>query len=644
MIRSEHNPILIPDTKHSWEAQTVFNGCPVRRGKETFLLYRALSMPHYQLPINSEISISSIGIARSDDGYHFGERRRFIGPSERWDRLGCEDPRVTYVDGKYYIFYTALSEYPFRADGIKAAVAISDDLKHIREKHQVTPFNAKGMTLFPERIGGKLWALITVDTDRRPSFIGIASFRDEVEMLSEEFWNKWYAEKEKHTLEFKRAKYIHEDHVEIGAPPIKTDKGWLVLYSHIRNYFIGNAFFTTEAVLLDLKDPHKIIGRTEFPLLSPVEPYERYGMVPNIVFPSGALVKGKQLELYYGAADTVCAVASASLPDLLGSIVTKKEKRIAFKRRSTRPIIEPIAEHIWEAKATFNPAALRIGDTTHLVYSAMSDDNTSVFGYAATKDGIHISERLDDPIYVPREDFEQKKHHGGNSGCEDPRLSVVGDMIHMTYTAYDGVSVPRIALSSISKKDFLARNWSGWNKPQLISPPGIDDKDAFVFPEKIDGKYLIIHRSGLDIDLAWSDDLSFGSDDWLEEYRWIQPRKGWWDSRKVGAVAPPHKTAKGWIFLYHGISDDGVYRLGAVLLDKKDPTNVLARTWYPLFEPEEQYELNGVVPNVVFPCGSIVQDDTLFMYYGGADRVVNVASIGVNDLLNALTSPLCKEI
>jgi predicted GH43/DUF377 family glycosyl hydrolase len=644
MIRSEHNPILLPDPKHSWEAQAVFNGCPVVRGKETYLLYRALSMPHYQLPINSEISISSIGIARSEDGYHFGERKRFIIPEEPWERYGCEDPRVTYIDGKYYIFYTALSEYPFRADGIKVGVAISDDLIEVREKHVVTPFNAKGMTLFPERIGGKLWALLTVDTDRHPSFIGIASFADEKEMVSETYWNAWYAKKETHAMAFKRPNHIHEDHVETGAQPIKTEKGWLVLYSHIRNYFIGNAFFTVEAVLLDLHNPRKIIGRTEFPLLTPEDSYERYGMVPNIVFPSGVLVKGKHIELYYGSADTVCATASVAIPDILDAMITKKEKRITFKRRSPRPIIEPIPEHAWESKATFNPAALRIGDTTHLVYRAMSDDNTSVFGYATTKDGVRIVERLPEPIYVPRADFEQKKHPGGNSGCEDPRLSLVGDMIYMAYTAYDGISVPRIALSSISKKDFLARRWDAWSEPQLISPPGIDDKDAFVFSEKINGSYLIVHRSGFDIDLAWTDDLSFGHNDWLEEYRWIQPRKGWWDCRKVGAVAPPHKTSKGWVFLYHGISHDGVYRIGAVLLDKKDPTKILARTWYPLFEPEEPYEREGIVSNVVFPCGSVLQDDTILIYYGGADKVINVASIRVDDLLAVLSSPLCKEI
>jgi len=644
MIRSEHNPILSPDAKHSWEAQAVFNGCPIKCGKETFLLYRALSLPHYQLPVNSDINVSTIGIARSEDGYHFSDRKRFITPEEPWERFGCEDPRVTYIDGKYYIFYTALSEYPFRADGIKAAVAISDNLEHVREKHLVTPFNAKGMTLFPERINGKLWALLTVDTDRRPSFIGIASFNDEVEMLSETYWHTWYAEKEKHTLAFKRPNHIHEDHVEVGAPPVKTDKGWLVFYSHIRNYFIGDAFFTVEAILLDLNDPRKIIGRTEFPLMSPSESYERYGMVPNIVFPSGVLVQGKRVDIYYGAADTVCALASASIDDIIESILTKKEKRIVFKRRSTRPVIEPISNHPWESKATFNPAALRIDDTTHLVYRAMSEDNTSVMGYATTRDGIHITERLPEPIYTPRASFEQKRNPGGNSGCEDPRLSMIGNTIYMNYTAYDGVSVPRIALTSISKKDFLARNWQAWSEPVLISPPGIDDKDAFVFPEKIGGKYLVVHRSGLDIDLAWRESLSFGHDDWLEEYRWIQPRKGWWDCRKVGGVAPPHKTEKGWIFLYHGISHDGVYRLGAVLLDKKDPTIIRARTWYPIFEPEESYELEGIVSNVVFPCGSTVHDGKMFIYYGGADKVVNVASIAIDDLLTALSSPLCREI
>jgi len=135
-------------------------------------------------------------------------------------------------------------------------------------------------------------------------------------------------------------------------------------------------------------------------------------------------------------------------------------------------------------------------------------------------------------------------------------------------------------------------------------PP--EDKDAALFPEKVNGKYIIIHRNGDDIDLSFHKTLSFDGTHWLEEYRWVMPRKGWWDSRKVGIATPPIKTAKGWVLLYHGVSeDDGAYRVGALLADVRDPTKVIGRTDYPILEPETVYEKEGIVPNVVFPCGAV---------------------------------------
>jgi predicted GH43/DUF377 family glycosyl hydrolase len=169
---------------------------------------------------------------------------------------------------------------------------------------------------------------------------------------------------------------------------------------------------------------------------------------------------------------------------------------------------------------------------------------------------------------------------------------------------------------------------------------GFDDKDALVFPEKVNGKYMIIHRIGEDIDFSFRQTLDFSDKKWLEEYRWITPRKGWWDSKKVGAAAPPIKTKDGWIFLYHGASDDGVYRVGATLLDLKNPTKIIGRTDNSILEPEAPYEKEGQIPNVVFPCGAVVIGKNLFVYYGGADKVVGAATIEINKLLDVLK--LCK--
>lgn len=147
----------------------------------------------------------------------------------------------------------------------------------------------------------------------------------------------------------------------------------------------------------------------------------------------------------------------------------------------------------------------------------MSDDYTSVFGYASSKDGIHIDERLPDPVYVPRASFEQKLVPG-NSGCEDPRLTLIGKKIYMCYTAFDGKNAPRVALSSIAVKDFLKKKWN-WSEPVLLSPPDISDKDAFIFPQKVAGNYMIVHRIGDSIDYSFLQNFDIKNNEWIEEYR-----------------------------------------------------------------------------------------------------------------------------
>src|SRR3989344_9249572 len=159
--RFSANPILSPDKKNAWEKIATFNGCPVEAGNKTYLLYRAVSE---KTKIEGlELNLSTIGVAQSSDRVHFTNRRQLITPKENWERFGCEDPRVTKVGRKYLIFYTALSKFPPDADSIKVAVAISDDFKKIEERHLVTPFNAKAMAMFSEKINGRFAAILTVN-------------------------------------------------------------------------------------------------------------------------------------------------------------------------------------------------------------------------------------------------------------------------------------------------------------------------------------------------------------------------------------------------------------------------------------------------------------------------------------------------
>ncbi len=630
--RSSHNPILTPNHNRPWEALGAFNPSPVRRGSAVHMLYRALGLPD---TLTGNISISTIGKAVAEDGIEFQSRKQLVVPEELWERYGCEDPRVTFFEGQYVIFYTALSGVPFSKDTIKVACAISPDLEQVTERHLVTPFNGKAMTLFPERVNGKVTVIFSMNTDDPPAKIMIAQCDRLEQLWDPAFWEAWRREGMGAPLDPRRT---DRDHVEIGSQPLQTAAGWLVFYSYIQNYFGGGPrVFGIEALLLDAQDPRHIVGKTHGPIMVPEEVYEHYGMVPNVVFPSGAtLEKNGIVDIYYGAADTVCAKMSLNVDDLLTAILLE---RVSFAERSAHnPILAPIAEHPWESKAVFNAAAIDIDDTIHLLYRAMGSDNTSVLGYATTKNGETITERLPEPAYVPREPFEMKRGSpNGNSGCEDPRITRIGSTLYMTYTAFDGIGPWRVALSSISVKDFVAKRFHAWTKPVLITPENVNDKNMCLFPEKIAGQYMIMHRIGNILCADFLPSLDFSKQGIRRCVEIMGPRAGMWDSQKIGIAGPPIKTEKGWVLIYHGISVNMTYRLGAVLLDLDDPTLVLSRTSDVILEPQESYEKQGQVHNVVFSCGVVRRKDTLLIYYGGGDTTLDVAKVSLKKLLKILS-------
>ncbi len=639
--RFPENPILSPDAQRPWEAAAAFNPCIATDGNGTYhLVYRALSEPLEHR--GAHFALSTVGYASGNDPLRFGDRRQLIAPEHDWEMFGCEDPRITFCEGKYYIFYTALSVFPFSADGIKIGVAVTKDFVTF-EKHPVTPFNSKAMMLFPERLGGKLAAILTVNTDRPPAKIALALFEREEDIWSPEYWERWYAELDEHIIPLLDRT---QDQIEAGGPPQRTADGWLFFYSYITNYRSGwDKTFGVRAALLDREDPRRVIGKTKEPLITPQKEYELHGIAPNIVFPSGALiVQDKKALLYYGAADTTGAIAGMDLAELMAELkpapptvvhrLTEKNELIRF---AGNPILAPRAELAWEAKAVFNPAALYEDGKVHLVYRAMAEDNTSVFGYASSTDGFHIDERPNKPIYVPRSPIEEKRIPNGNSGCEDPRLTRIGDRIYLYYTAYNGAEPPRVACSSISLADFLAKKWDAWEPTRAISPPNYDDKDACILPKKIGDHYVILHRLGKNVCIDATPEPILPPGRWLEGMTLFGPREDKWDNVKVGIAAPPLEMPNGWLLLYHGVSNPGnIYKLGAALLAKDHPAEVIARSDVPLLTPEMKYEREGQISNVVFPCGAVVMDGTLFVYYGGADSVIGVATADLAELVASL--------
>lgn len=633
VTRDPSNPLISPDQTIPWLAEAAFNPSPTVYKGELQVLFRAASHPAFYRGY-PDVEVSTIGIAASPDGATFGPARQLIVPTEPWEQFGCEDPRVTKIGDTYYIFYTALGGYPFGPDNIKVAVALTQDLQTIDEKHLVTPFNAKAMALFPERVGGKLRAILTVNSDRPPSSIAIAEFASPADMWSPQFWEQWYNELDAHRLDLKRA---DSDHIEVGAPPIWTNNGWVLIYSHIQNYFTDQKVFGIEAALLDLPNPTKVLRRTVFPFMVPETSYERYGRLPNIIFPSGATRHGDHLTVYYGSTDTECCRATLSFAGLLDSMSPDGQIKQHVERSPNNPILKPIGSHSWESAHVLNPAAIELEGQTYILYRAVGQDNTSVVGLARSKDGLHIDERLPEPIYAPRAPFEQK--HGSptdNSGCEDPRVVRIGDRLYITYTAYDSVSAPQVAESSIPVADFLARRFDRWTTPQLVTPDGIDDKDACLFPERIGGHYMVLHRMQGHVCADFTNTLDFRQQKLTRCIQIFGPRPGMWDSEKVGIAGPPIKTPAGWVLFYHGFAASHEYCLGAVLLDRKNPLQLLGRTSQPIMTPVEQWEREGWIPNVVFPCGQVVRDSIVYLYYGGADHAVGVATLKLDELVSNL--------
>jgi len=631
------NPILTPNEERNWEAASVFDGSVFKEKDKYHLVYRAVSFP--QRYFGKDIELSSIGYAKSSDGVTFENKKLFITPEYRWEQFGCENPRISKLDDKYLIFYTTFSDYPHTSSGTRIGVATTKDFLEVDEKHQVTHFDSMAMALFPEKINNQIGAVLTVDIDKPTARTALIFFDKEDQIWSKQYWIKWLSSLEKYTIPLLEEK---NDYVRAEVAPVKTKDGWLLIYYHIKNHLSSSSVFGIQAVLLDLKNPLKIIGRTAQPLLVPKEEYERHGKTKSVIFPSGALVEKGILKIYYGAADTVLCLAQLRAGDLLKEIsplgrkkfIDRGFEKVALEKHQGNPILKPILKHSWESEYVFNPAAIYEGGKVHIVYRAMGKDGTSVLGYASSLDGLNIETRLSEPIYTPRESFE-KKLKPGYSGCEDPRITRIGEKLYICYTAHDGEDPTQIALSSINVSDFLAKKWH-WSDPKIISCPERNDKNACVMSEKIKGKYVFFHRIGGCIWIDFVSDLSFKDEGWLGGELLLFPNPKGWDSEKVGIAGPPMKIKEGWLLIYHGLSrEDRKYRLGAVLLDLKNPSTIISKLDYPVLEPEAEYEKKGLKPNVVFSCGSVIIKKRLFVYYGATDQATCVASMDLTKLVKA---------
>lgn len=348
-----------------------------------------------------------------------------------------------------------------------------------------------------------------------------------------------------------------------------------------------------------------------------------------------------------------------------------------LKKYAGNPILRSDGvKYPWANLKVYNCAVVFEKNIYHLFFRAIGDkDFISRIGYGKSKDGINF-EIDTEPVLVPTEAYEAR-------GCEDPRITKIGQTYYMAYTAFDGRrGRAAITLSTDLKnwtsKKLLFPNWHGsrWNygSDRLIMMPDLNlttwneatetnwSKAAAIFPEKINGKYLLFFGD----DNLWSA-TSIDLETWeVDPKPVLLPRKGYFDQAYVEMGPPPFKTEKGWLVFYHGINrlDNGrTYCIGAALFDLSEPTKVIWRTSKPLIEPTEAYEVLGLIdvmdggwaklkttsqedlfllaetnklPKAVFCSGAAETADKVYqLYYSGADTVLCLASGTLEDILSS---------
>lgn len=319
--RLNENPILSPNPTRFWESEATFNPSVIRYEKNFLMLYR--SMIKVQKVPGDVVSVSSVGIARGNDAVHFGNREFFFGPEHVYEAYGCEDPRVTKFGKEYYIFYTAVSGMPPRPRDVRLALATTKDFKEVEKLGIVCPFNSKSGSLFPRKINGKIAMLLTMYPDAPPSRLTVVYFDKIEDLLKKEFWDNYL----RYQFEGRNIKFSPHMNpfMEAGTQPIETEEGWLIFMPDIVYEHGEFLEFRISAALLDIDNPTKVIAVTKKPLLSPEMAYEtRRTFNPKyIAMPTGALVDGDKVYVYYGASDMYCAVASYDIKKLLKFLVGK---------------------------------------------------------------------------------------------------------------------------------------------------------------------------------------------------------------------------------------------------------------------------------------------------------------------------------
>lgn len=267
-----------------------------------------------------------------------------------------------------------------------------------------------------------------------------------------------------------------------------------------------------------------------------------------------------------------------------------------------------------------NAGVARMNDHLMMLLNVESQQGHNLFYRARSEDFINFTVDphpfLEPPKEGPRACYE-------TFGIRDPRITPLDDKYYITYLA-DSEYGLRLGLAST--KDWESIEFLGY-----VSQP--DVKNGVLFPCKFDGRYALLKRpAGGDIWISYSEDLTF----WGDERVVMTIRGGHWDASRIGAAAVPIEIEQGWLLIYYGAKDTSagpLIRLGAAILDREDPSKVIARSNIPIISPREYYERVGDVPNMVFSCGAIIRDDELWIYYGASGSCIALGTVRIDEVV-----------
>lgn len=309
----------------------------------------------------------------------------------------------------------------------------------------------------------------------------------------------------------------------------------------------------------------------------------------------------------------------------------KNQHEVLIHRFKRNPILTA-SDWPYPINTVFNAGAALLPDGSTLLLCRVEErSGISHLCSARSKDGVTGWEI--DPVPTLRPDPEQ--HPEELWGIEDPRITYVSELgkYVVTYTSYSRGG-PGVSLA-------ITEDFRRFERYGVIMPP--EDKDAALLPHRIGGNWALVHRpvttwQGAHIWISYSPDLRH----WGSHKLILRAREGaWWDANRIGLSPPPIETPKGWLLIYHGVRQTAagcLYRLGLALFDLSVPERCLLRGDSWIFAPEETYERQGDVANVVFPCGytRALDGDTINLYYGCADSCLGLATSSIRSLLDWL--------